>query len=101
MMTSFQESYAHLADQSTCGRDGGNRTQAFLCATAARASELLLCGELATLEDLDHGAPHAAPDILAQRIVGRRRKWVLVKIVRDSTRPDPNLAEPSLGRAKT
>jgi len=47
----------------------GDRTLASLRATAARVSELLPCGELLTLEGLDHGAPFEAPDVLAQKII--------------------------------
>lgn len=47
----------------------GDRTWEVLRAVAARVSELLPNGELATLEGLDHGAPHRAPDIVAQKII--------------------------------
>jgi len=47
----------------------GDRTGEVLRAVAARVSELLPCGELATLEGLDHLAPWNAPGIVAQRII--------------------------------
>jgi pimeloyl-ACP methyl ester carboxylesterase len=47
----------------------GDRTQAFLRATAPQVAELLPCGELATLEGLDHSAPSSAPGVVAQRII--------------------------------
>jgi haloalkane dehalogenase len=47
----------------------GDRTGEVLRAVAARVSELLPCGELATLEGLDHMAPWSTPDIVAQKTV--------------------------------
>jgi pimeloyl-ACP methyl ester carboxylesterase len=48
----------------------GDLTGEVLRAVAARVSELLPCGELATLEGLDHGAPWNAPGIVAQKTIG-------------------------------
>ena len=47
----------------------GDRTLASLRATAVKVAELLPRGKLTTLTGLDHGAPRAAPEVVAQRIV--------------------------------
>jgi pimeloyl-ACP methyl ester carboxylesterase len=47
----------------------GDRTGEVLRAVAARVSELLPRGELATLEGLDHSAPWSAPDVVSQRAI--------------------------------
>ena len=47
----------------------GDRTDEALRAVAARVSERLPNGELATLEGQDHGALMAAPDVVAQGTV--------------------------------
>jgi hypothetical protein len=47
----------------------GDCTGEVLRAVAAKVSELLPHGELATLKGLDHGAPWSAPDVVAQRII--------------------------------
>jgi pimeloyl-ACP methyl ester carboxylesterase len=47
----------------------GDHTGEVLRSVAARVSELLPHGELATLKGLDHGAPVRAPDVVAQKII--------------------------------